>query len=54
MESIRSSLAGLTIRAGLILLACVVLAGVAEGAPPEKAFELGQGSESLKIGRAHV
>src|ERR1035441_2009343 len=49
MESIRSSLAGLTVRRGLTLLACVVLAGVAEGALPEKAFELGQGSESLML-----
>src|ERR1035441_4449457 len=49
MESIRSSLAGLTIRPGLILLACVVLAGMAEGAPPEKAFKLGRGSESLAL-----
>src|ERR1035441_6000591 len=49
MESIRSSLAGLTIRAGLILLACVVLAGVAEGAPPQKIFKLGQGSDCLTL-----
>jgi hypothetical protein len=49
MESIRSSLAGLTIRPGLILLACVVLAGVAESAPPQEAFKLGQGSDCLTL-----
>src|ERR1019366_5154949 len=49
MESIRSSVAGLTIRAGLILLACVVLGGVAEGVPPQKTFKLGQGSDCLTL-----
>src|ERR1039458_8843732 len=49
MESIRSSLAGLTIRPGLIFLSCVVLAGVAKGAPPEKAFKLGRGSDCLTL-----
>jgi uncharacterized protein YndB with AHSA1/START domain len=49
MESVRSSLAGLTIRPGLTLMACVVLSGVASGAPQEKLFVLGRGSEGLTL-----
>src|ERR1035441_6690822 len=49
MESVRSSLAGLTIRLGLTLIACVVLAALAESAPQEKSFVLGRGSERLVL-----
>jgi hypothetical protein len=49
MESVRSSLAGLTIRLGLTLIAWVVLAALAESAPQEKSFVLGRGSERLVL-----
>jgi hypothetical protein len=49
MESVRSSLAGWAIRPGLTLIACVVLSGMAEGAPQEKSFVVGRGSERLAL-----
>jgi hypothetical protein len=49
MKSVRSSLASLTIRPGLTLIACVVLSGLAEGAPQEKPFVLGCGSDRLAL-----
>jgi hypothetical protein len=39
----------MTISSGLTLIACVLLSGVAEGAPQEKPFVLGRGSESLTL-----
>jgi len=49
MKSIRSGLAGLTIRAGLTLMVWAVLAGMAAGAPQEKQYVLGRGAESLAL-----
>ncbi len=49
MEFVRSSLAGWPIRAGLTLIACVVLSGMAEAARPGKPLVLGRGPESLTL-----
>ena len=49
MKPFQNSLARLTISSGLILIICVVLPGMADGAASEKQFVLGRASESLTL-----
>jgi hypothetical protein len=49
MKSFQNNPTCFTIIPGLFLIACVILSGVADAAPPENQFVLGSSSESLAL-----